>query len=102
MRSLARRAARWVALVIPVAGIAFIGSPAANAGGSCHGDATAQASAKVSLSQLCFGPTVTYVASGGQVTWTNADQTDHTVTGLGFRWGSNGDLRPGQSVTVRF
>jgi plastocyanin len=88
--------------MVPLAGIAFIGSPAANAGGSCHSDATAKASTSVSLSELCFGPTVTYVASGGQVTWTNADQLDHTVTGLGFRWGSNGDLRPGQSVTVRF
>ena len=30
------------------------------------------------------------------------DQQDHTVTGLGFAWGSNRNLGPGASITYRF
>jgi len=98
-----RRFISWslVLMAIPAAALAF-GAPAANAGGSCHSDATVAAGIRVTLSQLCFGPTVLYVKPGETVTWTNKDSTAHTVTGLGFRWGSGGDLLQGNAVSYRF
>ena len=51
---------------------------------------------------LCFGPTVLYVLPGTRVTWTNQDPVLHTVTGLGFRWGSGDSLGQGNSISYRF
>jgi plastocyanin len=94
---------RWslVLAVIPAAGLA-LGAPVANAGGSCHSPASAATGDLVSLSGLCFGPTVLYVRSGDEVTWTNRDSVTHTVTGLGFMWGSANGLAQGDSLSYRF
>ena len=43
-----------------------------------------------------------YVNPGATVTWTNKDSETHTVTGLGFRWGSEGDLLAGNAISYRF
>jgi len=88
-------------LAISAASLA-LGAPAANAGGGCHSDAVAAAGIRVTLSELCFGPTVLYVTPRETVTWTNEDSTAHTVTGLGFRWGSGGDLARGDAVSYLF
>ena len=56
----------------------------------------------MTLSELCFGPTVLYANPGETVTWTNKDDTAHTVTGLGFRWGTGADLLQGSAVSYRF
>src|SRR5689334_22054400 len=88
--------------VVISAGALALGAPAANAGGSCHSDATAAAGIRVTLSGLCFGPTVLYVTPGESVTWTNRDATAHTVTGLGFTWGSGSDLLEGDAISYRF
>jgi len=98
-----RRFISWslMLLVISAASLA-LGAPAANAGGGCHSDAVAAAGIRVTLSELCFGPTVLYANPGETVTWTNEDSTAHTVTGLGFRWGSGGDLAQGDTVSYLF
>ena len=73
------------------------------AGGSCHlAVATTGAGIRVDIKELCFTPVVLYARQGQTVTWTNRDPMEHTVTGLGFSWGSNGSLTLGQSVTYRF
>jgi plastocyanin len=103
MLSLARRIAGWSLALVPVMAVAlFVAAPAANAGGTCHEGPTAAKAVSVSLSGLCFGPTVTYVDPGGKVTWTNKDDIEHTVTGMGFRWGTGQNLLQGQSVTYKF
>jgi len=98
-----RRFISWmlVLMAIPAAALA-LGAPAANAGGGCHSDATVAAGVRVTLSELCFGPTVLYVKPGDTVTWTNKDSTAHTVTGLAISWGSGEGLLEGKSVSYRF
>lgn len=46
-----------------------------------------------------FVPTTITVKRGTEITWTNADTTDHTVTGPGF---DSGMLSPGRSYKRRF
>jgi plastocyanin len=95
--------ARWalVLMTLPAATL-LIGTGTASAGGSCHSQATTGKGVAVTLSGLCVGPTVLYVQPGSSVTWTNQDQTEHTVTGLGFRWGSANSLLQGESISYRF
>ncbi|HYU58450.1 MAG TPA: hypothetical protein VEO00_10430, partial [Actinomycetota bacterium] len=47
-------------------------------------------------------PTVTRIPVGGEVTFTSADDMAHTVTGLGFSWGTSGDLKRGDSASFAF
>jgi plastocyanin len=98
-----RRFISWILVLvaIPAAALA-LGAPAANAGGSCHSGATVAAGIRVTLSELCFGPTVLYAKPGDTVTWTNKDSTAHTVTGLGFSWGSGDGILEGKTVSYRF
>jgi plastocyanin len=97
---------RWLApaaLILALAGIGpVITAAPAVAGGSCHGSATSAQGVAVYLSELCFGPTVLYAKRGATVTWRNKDSVNNTVTGLGFSWGSNGDLLQGDSYSYRF
>ena len=100
---LGKRLARWglVLIMVPVFSLAA-GSGPASAGGTCHSAATAARGVAVTVSDLCFGPTVLYVQPGTRVTWTNRDPVLHTVTGLGFRWGSGDTLGHGDSISYRF
>lgn len=74
------------------------------AGGGCHEPMVVSASGvAVDAKGLCFFPTVLYVKVGATVTWTNRDEVEHSVTGLGAAWGSGYEtLRQGQSVTATF
>jgi len=77
--------------------------PGATAGGGCHsGQFTDAKGARVDLRDLCFTPTVIRINPGQSVTWTNRDDTAHTVTGAAFRWGTTDDLLIDQAVTFRF
>ena len=79
------------------------GAPAALAGGGCHGGQFADArGVKVDLRDLCFTPTVIRIQPGQRVTWTNQDNTAHTVTGAAFQWGSTDQLAYRQTISFRF
>ncbi len=87
------------------AGLLFVMLPAvpARAGGGCHDAETMDvAGTHVDLKQLCFVQTVLRVKTSQPVTWTNRDDTDHTVTGIGGSWGSYDPIAQGRSVTYRF
>jgi plastocyanin len=78
-------------------------APVANAGGGCHSEQFTDAQGvKVALQDLCFTPTVIRIKTGQSVTWTNRDQTAHTVTGAAMRWGDYDELNGGDTVTYRF
>jgi plastocyanin len=78
-------------------------APGANAGGGCHSEQFTDAQGvKVDLRDLCFTPTVIRIKTGQSVTWTNRDQTAHTVTGAAMRWGGYDELNGGDAVTYRF
>jgi len=101
--TLGERVVRWamVLIMVPVFSLAAGVGPA-SAGGTCHSAATAGRGVSVTVRGLCFGPTVLYVLPGTRVTWTNRDPVLHTVTGLGFRWGSGDSLGQGNSISYRF
>jgi plastocyanin len=86
---------------VAAATIPFAALPA-EAGGGCHGAATEGTGAVVVLDQRCFGPTILRVAPGTKVTFVNKDPDVHNVTGFGYRWGSQSDLRQGQRFSTTF
>jgi plastocyanin len=91
--------------VMALVGTALVaGGQAAEAGGGgvCEGPATDQATTKVEISGVCFGPTVARVPVGGKVTWTNLDPFAHNVVGASVAWGGYDDLRPNGSATYDF
>jgi plastocyanin len=78
-------------------------APGASAGGGCHSGQFSDAKGvKVELRDLCFTPTVIRVQPGQSVTWTNRDDTAHTVTGVAGRWGTYDQLSLNDTVTYRF
>jgi plastocyanin len=94
-------------LVIPVlilvAGAAFQGAvPAAAGGGGCHGPVRDGRGVRADIVNFCFDPAMIRVAPGQTVTWTNRDQADHTVTGVGGSFGNYESIQPGASVTFKF
>jgi plastocyanin len=102
VRSL-RRGIRGVVVVgfVAITTVPFTAAPA-RAGAGCHGDATEATGTVVVLDQRCFGPTVLRVAPGTKVTWINKDFDVHNVTGFGYRWGTQGDLRQGDRFATTF
>jgi plastocyanin len=85
-----------------ISSVALLPVPA-KAGGGCHGGPIIDAEGStVALRDLCFTPTVIRIQPGQKVTWRNKDETEHTVTGVGFSWGSGETLAPGKSVSYRF
>jgi plastocyanin len=101
MRSRAIR----IGFVATIASSALWGGNAANAGGGCmHGTGpTTGRGHEVQMVDACFTATVLYVDRGTEVTWTNGDEMDHDVVGVGGSWGDPGQtLAPGDSVSYRF
>jgi plastocyanin len=98
-----RRRLRSVTVVgfVAAATIPFA-APSAEAGGGCHGGATEGTGAVVVLDQRCFGPTILRVAQGTTVSFVNKDPDAHNVTGFGYRWGSQSDLRQGERFSTTF
>src|SRR5262245_10912220 len=64
-----------------------------------RGDTTADPNA-VSISNFAFDPAETEVPAGSEVTWTNRDRTQHTVT-AGDGSFDSGPLEPGDTFSVR-
>ncbi len=98
-----------ILLIGAVAGVALsaAGSPGGvNAGGGCHSPedlkATETAGVTVEIGNCAFGPTVLRIDPGEQVTWTNASETPHTVTGLAGNWGDTNQVLNRASVGYSF
>jgi plastocyanin len=99
-----RRATMTLILTTLTAGLLWLGAGSALAGGGCaHGTPPTDGSGTtVTMEANCFTPTVLHAPAGAEVTFTNADQVAHTVTGVGFLWGDTIDRLPGDEVTLRF
>jgi plastocyanin len=101
-----RRLVRFLFLTpfLLLIGFAAAGSPVA-AGGGCHGGegvaATEGASSVVRIDGCTFGPTVTRVPVGTEVTFLNTSISPHDVTGRMAEWGSR-TLEVGQRYAHRF
>lgn len=70
-------------------------------GGACGGPKTEGSGTEVALQEICFQPTILYIAPGQAVTWTNQDSVPHTVTSATFVW-ENRTLDQGNSLRVAF
>jgi plastocyanin len=87
------------------AGLTFVLLPAvpAHAGAGCHNAVIRDvAGTHVDLKDSCFVQTILRVQPGQSVTWTNRDETEHAVTGVGGTWGDYTTFLTGRSVTYRF
>jgi plastocyanin len=77
-----------------------------NAGGGCHdqGAVTASDSATntIRIQGCAFGPTVTRVPVGAEVTFLNADEVPHNVVGLAGGWGTQADIAMGDRFSMNF
>ena len=92
-----------ITIVSAVVALALAGGPSAEAGGGCHSDVFSdEANTQVELTKNCFTPTVTRVQPGNTVTFTNTDPDIHTVTGVANTWGSDENVRAGESVSYQF
>lgn len=64
------------------------------------GGSTAQAkSVSVTIDEMAFSPSTITIEAGDTVTWTNADDVPHTVTGTAF---DSGTIQPGGSYSRTF
>jgi plastocyanin len=59
----------------------------------------AKSDATVTIKNLAFSPGTVNVKVGDAVTWVNADDRDHNVTGGGLR---SGHIKPGKSWSYTF
>lgn len=82
---------------------------AARAGGGCHGPAGDTTEGRgegdavsTVITKCAFRPTVLYVDAGTEVTWSNKDIFDHTVTGANYTWGSEAIMTRGDTISQRF
>src|ERR1700694_3870964 len=92
------------ALVVPlfIASALLFGAAPAAAGGGCFQPDTQGTGTSVTLSAMCFSPTLLYVQPGATVTWKNEDGMRHVVSGTFSSWGSPATLEAGQSATHQF
>lgn len=60
------------------------------------------ATAAVEIKDFAFHPETITVPAGGSITWTNADTTPHTASGIDRKILQSGAVQPGESFTQTF
>jgi plastocyanin len=100
---LIHRGSALVACLIVVTAFALVpGLAHASGGGGCGQAVTDRTGTKVEIASFCFGPTITRVHPGAEVTFTNLDPVSHSVLGANGSWGGYDALKKNRSVTYRF
>ena len=74
----------------------------ASGGGGCGQAVTDRSGTQVQISGFCFGPTITRVHPGAEVTFANLDPVPHSILGANGSWGGYDALKRHQLVTYRF
>jgi plastocyanin len=74
----------------------------ASGGGGCGQAVTDRTGTNVQIESFCFGPTITRVRPGAEVTFTNLDPVPHSVLGANGSWGGYDAVKENRSVTYRF
>ena len=93
-----------IALAVPlsISGALLFGAAPAAAGGGCFQPDTQGTGLSVTLTAMCFSPTILYVQPGATVTWKNEDGMRHVVAGTFSGWGNPATLEAGQSTSHPF
>lgn len=79
-----------------------IGTAVAAAGKAGSATLAAQQAQAITIQNFAFSPTSLTVTPGTTVTWTNNDQTAHTVTVNSGTGPNSGQIMPGQSYSFTF
>lgn len=85
--------------LVGVTGCAARQSPSPSSEGPAREAKPSAGGVAVSIQNHSFSPRNVTVRVGDTVTWTNKDNTTHTVTGTGF---VSGQLAPGQTYSHKF
>jgi plastocyanin len=85
-----RRLTVLVPLLAVLAATVLAAAPASAGGGGCHRPATEGSGDTLALAELCFSPTVLWVAPGSKVTIVNRDTINHPLSRPGGEWGWDG------------
>ena len=99
--------ARLVAVPALLA-LGTVSAPAVSAGDPCfHGyempPTSVGSGTEIKLMPCSFGPTITQVAEGTEVTFVNGPDYTHLITGANQTWGSRDvEVQPGASVSYTF
>ena len=94
------RAGVLVTALTLAAGLLWPTATAVAGGGGCYGGPTQGTGEQVEMVKACFMPSVLRVEPGTEVTFLNSDPITHNVSAI--EWGSEGDLRKGDSFTTTF
>lgn len=71
-------------------------------GGNTTGGATVEETSSVSMTGSQFDPRNIHVDTGTTVTWSNDDETEHTVTSASDNWSMNTTVPGGEQTTHTF
>ena len=88
--------------------LGLLAAPTASAGNPCFHDFTmppadSATGNEVKLLPCAFSPTVTRIAVGTEVTFSNGSDFSHLITGANQEWGSpDVELQPGQKLSHTF
>jgi plastocyanin len=93
-----RRLRALVPILVVLAATVLVAAPA-SAGGGCHMPPSEGRGSTLTLTELCFSPTVLRVAPGSEVTIVNRDSLAHPLSRPGRDWGWDGAAR--DRTTVR-
>ena len=91
-----------VGLVLVATFVLVPGVAHASGGGGCGQDVIDRTGTNVHIESFCFGPTITRVAVGAEVTFTNLDPVPHSVLGANGSWGGYEAVKRHNPVTYRF
>ena len=93
------RQARGLLVVAALACGALWPAATATAGGGCHSQPTQGSGDTVTMSKMCFRPSVLRVDPGTEVTFVNEDPMVHNVSA---EWGTAQDLKVGDTFSATF
>jgi plastocyanin len=96
-----RRLRALVLLLAVLAATILAAAPSASAGGGgCHRPASEGRGSTLTLTDLCFSPTVLRVAPGSEVTIVNRDPLAHPLSRPGGGWGWDGTANARTTVRL--
>ena len=93
------RRARGLLLVAGLTCAALWPAATAAAGGGCHSNPTQGSGDTVTMSRMCFRPSVLRVEPGTEVTFVNKDPMVHNISA---EWGTAQDLKVGDTFSATF
>lgn len=91
------------AIVALIGALSALAPATAGGGGACRGfPVTEERTTNVSMTSICFNPTIIRIDAGTTVTWTNDDPVPHAVSGANVSWGDYESIDQAESLSHTF